>query len=216
MTKPGGLILVGEPFWTKEPDDALLAAEKYTRDMFGTHYDNVLVGEDEGLSPLYTTVSGLRMIGTGTRRFSGMRPRSMPEIIRTTLMCRRYWLALQRDERAICNGVVIRLVGRCICLERLPTSINDQTQVSKPGECYVACHHRTRTHMSSRDPELRVSEYQNSCTTCSRRANNASLLIGRLSPHVKLCAIVFACTIERNRRISSRGCNWQGASLLRR
>ena len=59
MTKPGGLILVGEPFWLKEPDDAFLAAEKYTRDMFGTHYENVLVGEDEGLSPLYTMVSGL-------------------------------------------------------------------------------------------------------------------------------------------------------------
>jgi len=59
MTKPGGLIIVGEPFWLKEPDDAFLAAEKYTRDMFGTHYENILVGEDEGLSPLYTTVSGL-------------------------------------------------------------------------------------------------------------------------------------------------------------
>jgi len=57
MTKPGGLILVGEPFWLKEPDDAYLAAENHTRDMFGTHYENVLVGEDEGLFPLYTMVS---------------------------------------------------------------------------------------------------------------------------------------------------------------
>jgi SAM-dependent methyltransferase len=57
MTKPGGLILVGEPFWLREPDPAFLAAEHYTRDMFGTHHDNVLVGEDEGLCPLYTTVS---------------------------------------------------------------------------------------------------------------------------------------------------------------
>jgi SAM-dependent methyltransferase len=57
MTKPGGLILVGEPFWLKEPDEAFLAAEGYTRDMFGTHYQNVLVGEDEGLLPLYTMVS---------------------------------------------------------------------------------------------------------------------------------------------------------------
>ena len=57
MTKPGGLILAGEPFWLKEPDDALLAAEEYTRDMFGTHHGNVLAGEEEGLSPLYATVS---------------------------------------------------------------------------------------------------------------------------------------------------------------
>jgi len=57
MTKPGGFILVGEAFWLKEPDEAFLAAESYTRDMFGTHYQNVFVGEDEGLLPLYTMVS---------------------------------------------------------------------------------------------------------------------------------------------------------------
>ncbi len=57
MTKPGGLVLVGEPFWIKEPDEAYLAAENHTRDMFGTHYENVLVGEQEGLVPLYTIVS---------------------------------------------------------------------------------------------------------------------------------------------------------------
>jgi len=57
MTKPDALILVGEPFWLKDPDDAYLVAENLTRDMFGTHYKNVLVGEDEGLFPLYTMVS---------------------------------------------------------------------------------------------------------------------------------------------------------------
>jgi len=57
MTKPGGLILVGEPFWIKEPDEAYLATENHTRDMFGTHYENVVVGEGEGLFPLYTMVS---------------------------------------------------------------------------------------------------------------------------------------------------------------
>lgn len=57
MTKPGGLILAGEPFWSKEPDDAYLAAGGFTRDMFGTHHENVLAGESEGLFPLYTLVS---------------------------------------------------------------------------------------------------------------------------------------------------------------
>jgi len=57
MTRPDALILVGEPFWLKDPDDAYLVAENLTRDMFGTHYENVLVGEDEGLFPLYTMVS---------------------------------------------------------------------------------------------------------------------------------------------------------------
>ena len=57
MTKPGGLVLVGEPFWLREPDEAYLAAENHTRDMFGTHYENVIVGEEEDLVPLYTMVS---------------------------------------------------------------------------------------------------------------------------------------------------------------
>ena len=57
MTKPDALILIGEPFWLKDPDDAYLVAENLRRDMFGTHYENVLVGEDEGLFPLYTMVS---------------------------------------------------------------------------------------------------------------------------------------------------------------
>ena len=57
MTKPDAPILVGEPFWLKDPDDAYLVAENLTRDMFGSHYENVLVGEDEGLLPLYTMVS---------------------------------------------------------------------------------------------------------------------------------------------------------------
>jgi hypothetical protein len=57
MTKPGGLILAGEPYWIKEPDAAYLAAEEFTRGMFGTHHDNVLAGEAEGLLPLYTLVS---------------------------------------------------------------------------------------------------------------------------------------------------------------
>ena len=57
VTKPGGLVLVGEPFWIREPDEVYLAAENHTRDMFGTHYENVLVGEDEGLVPLYTMAS---------------------------------------------------------------------------------------------------------------------------------------------------------------
>ena len=57
MTKPGGLILVGEPFWIKEPEEAYLAAENFTPDMFGTHYENIIAGEDQGLFPLYTLVS---------------------------------------------------------------------------------------------------------------------------------------------------------------
>ena len=57
MTKPSGLILVGEPFWLKEPEDAYLTAASETIDDFGTHYENVLAGTEEDLLLLYTLVS---------------------------------------------------------------------------------------------------------------------------------------------------------------
>jgi SAM-dependent methyltransferase len=57
MTKVGGLILVGEPFWLKEPEEAYFTATGDTRDEFGTHHANVMTGEEEGLLPLYTVVS---------------------------------------------------------------------------------------------------------------------------------------------------------------
>ena len=57
-TKPGGLIAVGEPFWIKEPDPEFLAASgEYRREMFGTHYENVVTGQELDLRLLYTLVS---------------------------------------------------------------------------------------------------------------------------------------------------------------
>ena len=57
MVKKGGLIVVGEPFWLIEPSKEYLEVEGVKRDDFGTHHDNVKVGEDEGLTCLYTLVS---------------------------------------------------------------------------------------------------------------------------------------------------------------
>jgi hypothetical protein len=57
MVKPGGLIVVGEPYWRQEPDPAYLTAAQFERDSFGSHYDNVQTGEGLGLNLLYTLVS---------------------------------------------------------------------------------------------------------------------------------------------------------------
>lgn len=57
MVKNGGLIVVGEPFWLMEPSKEYLEVEGINRDDFGTHRNNVSVGENEGLSCLYTLVS---------------------------------------------------------------------------------------------------------------------------------------------------------------
>jgi trans-aconitate methyltransferase len=56
-TRPGGLILVGEPFWITEPEPEYLAASEFTRDEFGTHRENVTAGEELGLTLMYTLVS---------------------------------------------------------------------------------------------------------------------------------------------------------------
>jgi len=57
MTRPDGLIMVGEPFWLKEPSEEYLKAEGTRREDFGTHYDNVKIGEEEGLTCIYTLAS---------------------------------------------------------------------------------------------------------------------------------------------------------------
>jgi len=57
MTKSSGLVIVGEPFWLKEPSEEYLKADQMKREEFGTHYDNVRVGEEEGLTCIYTLVS---------------------------------------------------------------------------------------------------------------------------------------------------------------
>lgn len=57
ITKPGGLILVGEPYWLKEPDPEYLIADEMTEDTFGTHRANIKTGENLGLTCLYTFAS---------------------------------------------------------------------------------------------------------------------------------------------------------------
>lgn len=57
MTRPGGQIVVGEPYWRKEPEAAYLEMAGMEQKTFGTHYENVVTGQDLGLNLLYTLVS---------------------------------------------------------------------------------------------------------------------------------------------------------------
>jgi len=57
ITKPSGLIIVGEPFWLKEPSEDYLKTDGTKKEEFGTHYENVKAGEEEGLTCIYTLVS---------------------------------------------------------------------------------------------------------------------------------------------------------------
>jgi SAM-dependent methyltransferase len=55
--RPGGQVLVGEPFWRSEPVPEYLAWSGMDRDGFATHAGNVAIGEAEGLVPLLALVS---------------------------------------------------------------------------------------------------------------------------------------------------------------
>jgi len=57
MTKSGGYVVAGEAFWRKKPCDEYLRVTEMTADQFGTHRGNVQIGEDEGLTCIYTLVS---------------------------------------------------------------------------------------------------------------------------------------------------------------
>jgi SAM-dependent methyltransferase len=57
MTKPGGIIIIGEPHWLKEPDDEYLEMSGLKKEEFNSHYKNIDVGEKEGLTCIYTLVS---------------------------------------------------------------------------------------------------------------------------------------------------------------
>ena len=59
MVEPGGLVVVGEPFWLKEPAEDYLEATGMSRDLFGTHFENVQAGEARGLNLLHSFVSSL-------------------------------------------------------------------------------------------------------------------------------------------------------------
>jgi len=60
VTKPGGVVLVGEPFWIREPEPAYLELAGLTADEFGTHASNVADGEALGLTPLVAWESSRR------------------------------------------------------------------------------------------------------------------------------------------------------------
>lgn len=56
-TRPRGLVVVGEPFWAREPSKAHLKAAKLERSTFGTHLENVEQGTKLGLRFLHALVS---------------------------------------------------------------------------------------------------------------------------------------------------------------
>lgn len=104
--RPGGLILVGEPFWRRPLTAEELAASDFQPTDFLTHAGNVAVGEDLGLLPLYTMVSN----GDDWDRYEGLQWRAaeryaqqhpddpdVPELLERQRRSRNQYLNFQRD-----------------------------------------------------------------------------------------------------------------------
>jgi hypothetical protein len=57
MAAPGGWVVVGEPYWRQQPTEEYLEAIGEEGGGFGTHYENVKIGQEDGLEVVYTLVS---------------------------------------------------------------------------------------------------------------------------------------------------------------
>jgi SAM-dependent methyltransferase len=57
LAKPGGLVVVGEPFWLRDPSPDYLDAAGLSRTSFGTHQRNVEAGIHLGLGYMHSIVA---------------------------------------------------------------------------------------------------------------------------------------------------------------
>jgi len=57
MAAPGSWVVVGEPYWRQQPPAAYREAIGEDGSVYGTHYENVRVGQELGLELVYTLVS---------------------------------------------------------------------------------------------------------------------------------------------------------------
>jgi len=55
--KRDGLVIAGCPFWQNEPTEEYLQALELKKNSYGTHYENMLIGNELGLELLYSVVS---------------------------------------------------------------------------------------------------------------------------------------------------------------
>jgi SAM-dependent methyltransferase len=57
MVRPGGWVIVGEPYWRQDPPGDYLAALECAREDFGSHSSNAEAGERRGMALVHTIVS---------------------------------------------------------------------------------------------------------------------------------------------------------------
>jgi SAM-dependent methyltransferase len=57
MVKPGGWVIVGEPYWKQAPSEDYLEVSGCSREEFGSHTSNAETGERRGMELVHTLVS---------------------------------------------------------------------------------------------------------------------------------------------------------------
>ena len=110
-TKPGGLIVAGEPYWIKEPSPEYLEADGIRRDDFHTHMENVLMGDDFGLACGFTLASDVEdwdlyetLHWWAVAEYADSNPddSDLPEVLEHNKKYRQIYLKWSRDTLGWC------------------------------------------------------------------------------------------------------------------
>lgn len=118
MVAPGGWLVVGEPYWRREPAAEYLAAAELARDTIGTHADNAEAGESRGLELVSTIASspddwdryeGLQWLAAAEHARRHPDDADLPELRERVAREKRAYLRWGREA-----------LGWAICLFRLP------------------------------------------------------------------------------------------------
>lgn len=106
MIKPGGWVIVGEPYWRQEPSADYLDACGCAREDFGSHFSNAEAGETKGLDLVHTIVSskddwdtyeGLQWFATVEYARTNPDDPDVPELVERVSKARAAYLRWGRD-----------------------------------------------------------------------------------------------------------------------
>ncbi len=106
MVEPDGWVIVGEPYWLREPSEEYLQACGLTRDSFGSHAENVEAGERQGLDLVHTVVSckddwdvyeGLQWYATAEYARAHPEDPDLPELVERVAKDKSVYLRWGRD-----------------------------------------------------------------------------------------------------------------------
>ena len=106
LAVPGGWVVVGEPYWIREPEKEYLEASGDGREDFRTHLENVRAGEELGLILVYTFVSskddwdryeGLQWYATDNYARTHPDDPDVPELVARVAKQKRVYLKWGRD-----------------------------------------------------------------------------------------------------------------------